>query len=39
MLLVSEPKAAAIYTARFLKELDGTDFLRVSARDGESTGK
>lgn len=29
MLLVSEPEAAAIYTARYLKELDGADFLKV----------
>ncbi|KAN0071932.1 hypothetical protein V8E54_009661 [Elaphomyces granulatus] len=28
MLLVSEPEAAAIYTARYLKELDGADFLK-----------
>jgi hypothetical protein len=29
MLLVSEPEAASIYTARFLKEQKGADFLRV----------
>ncbi|KAH0538333.1 hypothetical protein FGG08_005068 [Glutinoglossum americanum] len=28
MLLVSEPEAAAIYTARYLKELHGADFLK-----------
>jgi hypothetical protein len=39
MLLISEPEAAAIYTARFLKELNGADFLRVSAHDRESNGK
>jgi hypothetical protein len=35
MLLVSEPEAAAIYTARHLKEVNGADVLRVSARDDE----
>ncbi len=29
MLLVAEPEAAAIYTARFLKESNGGDFLKV----------
>jgi len=29
MLVVSEPEAAAIYTAKYLKELGGTDFLEV----------
>jgi hypothetical protein len=33
MLLVSELEAAAIYTARYLKELDGADSLKVRARD------
>jgi hypothetical protein len=39
ILLVTEPEAAAIYTARFLKELNGADFLRVGAHDEESNGK
>lgn len=30
-MLVSEPVAAAIYTARYLKEEEGINFLRVSA--------
>ena len=29
MLLVSEPEAAAIYTARLLKEEHGADFFKV----------
>jgi hypothetical protein len=29
MLLVSEPEAAAIYTARVLREENGVDFFRV----------
>jgi hypothetical protein len=28
-LLITEPEAAAIYTARYLKEKDGKDFLKV----------
>jgi hypothetical protein len=31
MLLVTEPEAAAVFTARYLKELDGGYFLRVRA--------
>ncbi|OXV10191.1 hypothetical protein Egran_02048, partial [Elaphomyces granulatus] len=34
MLLVSEPEAAAIYTARYLKELDGADFLKAWSKCG-----
>jgi len=33
MLLVSEPEAAAIYTAQFLKERNGARFFKVSALD------
>jgi len=29
MILVTEPEAAAIYTARYLKEVMGQDFLKV----------
>ena len=29
MLLISEPEAAAVYTARFLREKDGIDFIKV----------
>jgi hypothetical protein len=36
MLLVTEPEAAAMYTARHLKEVYGADFLRVGPRLGES---
>jgi hypothetical protein len=32
-LVVSEPEAAAIYTARYLKDRDGADFLKVRARN------
>ena len=39
MLLVTEPEAAAIYTARHLKEVYGVDFLRVGPHLGESNGK
>lgn len=36
MLLVSEPEAAAIYTARHLTEERGASFLRVSAHKTKS---
>jgi hypothetical protein len=29
MLLISEPEAAAVYTARFLREKDGIEFIKV----------
>jgi hypothetical protein len=35
MLLVSEPEAAAIFTARYLKETMGRDFLKVFLYDGK----
>jgi hypothetical protein len=35
MLLVSEPEAAAIYTARVLREENGVDFFRVRDYDSE----
>ena len=31
MILVAEPEAAAIYTARYLRELSGDDILKASA--------
>lgn len=37
-LVVSEPEAAAIYTARYLKERYGADFLKVRARNGAFNG-
>jgi hypothetical protein len=38
MLLVTEPEAAAVYTARYLKELYGADFLRVGLCHREFDG-
>jgi len=35
MLLVTELEAAAIYTTRYLKELNGAEFFRASLRRGE----
>jgi hypothetical protein len=29
MLLISEPEAAAVYTARFLREKNGIEFIKV----------
>jgi hypothetical protein len=37
MLLISEPEAAAVYTARYLTERNGADFLEVCAFDRERT--
>jgi hypothetical protein len=36
ILLISEPEAAAIYTARYLREQDGADFLKVRFRNRAS---
>jgi hypothetical protein len=36
LLLVSEPEAAAIYTARYLRNQSGAYFLKVRAPDRES---